>query len=371
MKDAVEFNGKLVTHKFMGDNDIIMDAWGRQKVIHDFSLFSSIFTYDIPDYMWKYAGCYSENNALVLPMNSSISSRQHMKYQPNRGQLFSTAGFLPIADGIIRFGLFTEENGCFFEVVNGEMFSVIRSFHNNTVIEDRKQITLPEGFDITKGHNYDIQFQWRGVGSYRFMIDLDEVISYVYTNTLTRLTISNPNLPVSFTNTSLDINCKASFGSVDVSTEGGKNPRLMYDSVINPVDKIVSNVGAPVLALRMKSTFKGQLNTIDYKILKGIFTTDKKTDFAVYFTEDLTALTGAVWVDDTEKAHLVDYSATTLTPSKCRLLSYRSYSVGGSYSIEGYLNMVEQNLSKGEILIIWAMGASANVRGSFDIGVEL
>ena len=372
MKDAVEFNSKLVTHRFMGDNDIIMDAWGRQKVVYDYSLFLSVFVYGIQDEIWKYTQNVSVlNNELIVGNNSKISSRRHMRYQPNRGQLFSTACFIPNQNGKVRYGLFNDENGVFFEYDNGILYGVVRTKYNSQIIEDRKEIALPEGFDISKGNVYDIQFQWRGVGNYRFMINLDEVLVFDYLGKLDRLSMSNPSLPISVENISNDSNFILKTSCFDVTSEGGKTPKLFYDNVLNPTDRVVNQTGAPILSLQMKSTFKGNINTIDYRILKAIFTTDKKSEFSIYYTEDPTAITGASWIDDNNSAHIVDYSATALNISKCKRIAYRSYSSGGSFEISGFLDVLERILSAGEILIIFAQGNSATVRGSFDIGVEI
>ncbi len=41
------------TKFILGKNDLGNDAWGRQKVVFDYSLFHGIWTYDVPNRIWK------------------------------------------------------------------------------------------------------------------------------------------------------------------------------------------------------------------------------------------------------------------------------------------------------------------------------
>jgi len=131
----------------LGYNDLASDAWGKQKVVSDYSLMHCMATFDISPKVW-----YVDENNIELA-NSSLSTRatpkkggfnidsgasindstvlrgkRHPRYQPNRGWIFSTAGVLPSKNALGKriFGGYTEESGFFFELNNGVLYAVVR-----------------------------------------------------------------------------------------------------------------------------------------------------------------------------------------------------------------------------------------------------
>src|SRR6056297_3572231 len=85
-----------------GQNDLGFDAWGRTKVINDYTMFHGLWTYDVYKTMWivkenelEVLGtptlAYSENGMLVVENGAEVISRRNPRYQPNRGLLYSTA----------------------------------------------------------------------------------------------------------------------------------------------------------------------------------------------------------------------------------------------------------------------------------------
>ena len=93
-----------------GYDGIYADAWGRQKVVNDFSIVHGVFTYEITNKKWiehidgievPKTNCTSVNGMLQIQSNNAtttLTSRRHPRYQPNRGHLYSTSVILDNAN---------------------------------------------------------------------------------------------------------------------------------------------------------------------------------------------------------------------------------------------------------------------------------
>lgn len=295
------------------------DAWGRNKVYIDRSIVHGMFTESVPVGMWK--EIYNEveqtptiatsvNGALSMKAGATLNDDnilrtfRNPRYEPNRGHLYSTACILPdlTALGVREFGIFTEFAGCFFRLKSdGKLYAVIRTTVNDVVIED-EQLIDTTGIDLSKGNVYDIQFQWRGVGNYAFFINLKQVYKFNYLGTLTRLSIYNPALPISYRCVNLGNNVEIISGCVDVSSEGGSINGKTYGSVSieNEVGQIaVSGFNTPVLAIRSKKTINSKQNTRDTLALLLSAYADQRSFIRVWATRDFTAITdnNQVWKD--------------------------------------------------------------------------
>ena len=293
-------------------NDIKFDAWGRQKMVQDKSLFSSLFTHNVPVSKWKesadgvellgsFSKATSHNGKLVLTsgaLDESIvlDSFETPRYEPNRGHLYSTAGFFPNPDaqGIRRWGVATIESGVFFELNDIGLYAVVRSFVNGLVTEDRKLIDTT-GFDLSKGNTYDCQFQWRGVGNYVFYIDLKEAARFDYLGTKTELSTFNPALPAMFECINKGDEVTIEIGCVDVTTEGGTGNGATYGSLPVPTlsgDLPLNGYNCPALIVHNKSVLaSGRLNTRLVKALLITAYSDSKGFLRVWVTRDSSAFT--------------------------------------------------------------------------------
>lgn len=299
-------------------NDIGRDAWGRPKVILDNSIFHGMFTYNVPVTTWReefnglkrtFVNATSENGKLVLEAGSSLNDETFLRtfrnprYEPNRGHLYSTALFLPNvpAIGIRRWGFFTKESGAFFSLENGLLYGSIRTTLDG-VITDDKYLIDTTGIDLSKGNTYDIQMQWRGVGNYKFFINLLEVKSVEYLGTRTELTTFNPANPLCFECVNLGDNVFLEVGCVDVTSEGGKDNGKTYGSISidNESGQVaISGYNVPIIAVRSKATVDGLINTRDTLALLASAYADNKAFLRVWATRDFTAITenDQDWVD--------------------------------------------------------------------------
>lgn len=273
------------------------DAWGRPKSILDYSIFSATWTFGIPARIWE-----EVNYDLAVPANNGpkptfvnatsregmlsvasgttnnvgtvLRSKSYARYQPNRGQLYSTAVTIPTAKtgiGFATWGLGTAQNGTYFGIFSdgtddGWDMRVSRwkgGVNQEAVsIKDAILAKFPD-FDPTKGHVYDIQFEWRGVGNYYFFIDLELIYTMEILGTLDYLSIQDPALAVSYATAYQDPTGTAPqyeilSGCVDVSSEGGAPQKTVFaststgDALINLGN--TANTDVAILALRIPRT---------------------------------------------------------------------------------------------------------------------
>lgn len=297
------------------DSDLDFDAWSRQKAVLDYSLLRGMFTYDVPAAIWKelvngvrqasIANSTSVNGGLNVTGTSgntvTLQSRRHPRYQPNRGHLYSTSCWLPAeneASTVRDWGLFTDEEGVFFrhKGTTNQLYAVVR---RNSVESEFEITPLPSNFDIAKGHLYDIQFQWRGVGDYFFYVDQQLVYSIRnrgVKDASALPTTRNPALPASF---EVQGDAVIGAGCVDVSSEGGNPENLNFRSATTGMDITayetsigVSVDGVAIMALQIPETFNGSINTRD-NIMNRITTFCKDESSAgVWATSDPTVIGG-------------------------------------------------------------------------------
>ncbi len=291
----------MVTHHLLGTNDLCQDAWGRQKVINDLTLFAGLWSFNVPNRQWvafhqdtaapqlgfvevgeiptDNTGTHvkSVNGMLEVEAdtdyNVHLQSKRHMRYQPNRGYLYSTAVLLPDPNtsGYIRqFGIMGgRRNGLYFELIgNGSGFTlnvVRRRNIDGAVDETKTDITtlLPVGFDPSKGHVYDIQAQWRGVGNIKFYIDLALIHTEELLGTLTAMSVSNPSFHVGWS--CFGDGARILAGCVDVSSEGGYREQKLpaFASTGDDLIAMRKNAGVTtsILAVKVPTeiTYNGSL----------------------------------------------------------------------------------------------------------------
>lgn len=301
-------------------NDLGWDAWGRPKMIVDKSLFSSLFTFQVPSAKWveKNNGAVQPSFNLATVSNGKLNlasdvldgdvtrleSFKHPQYQPNRGHLYSTAVFCPVptAEGCFRrWGLFNDDAGVFFELRDNGLYAVIRTTAGG--VNEDAQLINTSGIDLSKGHVYDIQYQWRGVGNYKFYIDLQLVYEFELLGTLTELSMNNPALPAAFEAEAGVATCVLQAGCVDVTTESGTDlPPLTAASIATSTDSgqvSITGLNVPIIALRSKASVSSLINTRDSNLFAVLGYGDQKAVLRLWKTRDFTAITpnGQSWQD--------------------------------------------------------------------------
>lgn len=275
------------------------DAWGRPKSITDYSLFSATWTFGIPARVWEeitldlstpgspvitrqptFSNVSSRKGMLSVTGSSSanvgtvLRSKLYPRYQPNRGHLYSTAVTCPnpTLSGYRTWGIGTAYNDVSFKLTgDGSNWDLRVVRERDDVVEDDVSITslLPEGFDPSKGHVYDIQYQWRGAGSFMFFVDLKLVYTIQLLGTQDYLTVTDPALPVSYVCMPAEDSSTMELlsGCVDVTSEGGQAQKTLFGS-IDTGDTLLtcgnSTTDTAVLALYVPRDITYNGNTVLY-----------------------------------------------------------------------------------------------------------
>jgi hypothetical protein len=385
-----------------GIGDLAIDVWGTPKVTTVKSLVHGMFTFDVPSTIWRIyendvevqndasTGAVSTDGALVIDTAQGtldsvfVRSRRHPRYQPNRGHIWSSALILPNStnDGIRDFGFITANNSvCFRLKSDGNLYAVIVS---GGVQTKEELITIPAsftGFDVEKGNIYDIRFQWRGVGNYYWYIGnpATGLIELVHTinnlGTLTTLSVENPALSAGFkaTKTTEDVVIKA--GCVDVSSEGGGEPREQYGQATAENTVTADTTTGGVVALRNPLLApSGEENTRDLRLARITITASKKSTVEAYKTRDLTAITGGAWAT-VRSGDFVEINSTFTAIDKTKMESFAKFRPAAAATV------VKDNPSSGSIefygvdgdyiVIVCTTGSAVDIEAEIEWGIEI
>ena len=287
------------------------DAWFRNKAVTDKSILHGVFTYNVPGSKWyemiddveqaAFVSATSDNGKLLLASGTLNQKRglrtfRHPRYEPNKGHLWSDSAFFPTASaaGERSMGLFTSEAGVMFRLRAGVLYGVVRTTIDSVTTDTETVIDIPTGVDLSKGNVFDIQYQWRGVGTFFFYINLLKVAAVGAFSTTTDLSIFNPALPIAFESINQGDAVTLEVGCVDVSSEGGDNGDNTFGAISTSTESAsiaISGFNQPVLVVRSKKTFNSLLNTRDVVALFALAYADQRSVFRVWATRDATAIT--------------------------------------------------------------------------------
>jgi hypothetical protein len=295
----------------LGVGDITADAWGVQKMSLPYSLFHGMWTFDIPASMWfmyengtqvyTSTAIVSAGGAAVLTTSAAkaaliLEGRVAPRYQPNRGHLFSTALWCPnkTNDGVREWGLETTENCvCFKLKADGKLYAELRSGGASTY-EAEIDTSGIAGFDVQKGNVYDIQYQWRGVGNYKFFINLQLVHTIANLGTLTALSMENPALPISYRATRTTQDVSIHIGCADITSENGSDNDVQPSAAYANISRNGTDV--PVISIYNPLQIDGKTNTRTIYPNRVTFSCDKKAVFKVWRHRNPALLTGETFV---------------------------------------------------------------------------
>jgi len=370
-----------------GVGDLTIDAWGTPKFSQDHSVFHGMFTFDVPSSMWLVyedgaeipnstsTGAVSTNGALVLDTagltSAAVESRRHPRYQPNRGHHFATAVICPnkMLDGTRRWGLFTSDNGVFFRLKSdGLLYAVIL----NNGVEDEELINTSDipDFDVEKGNVYDVQFQWRGVGNYKFYINLKLVHTFNYLGTLTGLSMANPSISIGFECVKAAENVTMLVGCADISSEGGDLEREQYGSAIGT--QTGNNVDYPIASIYCPPTINAKENTRDLRLARVTVSSTARITASIWKTRDLSALTGESFAAIGNGSFVeVDTDATAMVTGNAVLITKFKVEANASSFVDNpSRDTIDFYLTHGDILIVSYTG-NATVDAVIEWGEEI
>ena len=405
----MSYLNQLNVHK----NDLGFDAWDRSKAIIDHTLFSALWTYDIPKHAWKemhgtgndlstvteqttFTYGTSTNSMLNIKSGTvsgeikGIVSKRHPRYQPNRGHLYSTAGNVPFPTrlGQAIFGLINIENGAYFRVKgDGTNHQVFVEILNNGIVTHSQDITalIPPEVDITLGTVYDIQMQWRGVGNIRFFIGLQKIFEFQLLGTLPYLSISNPALPAAYYVESFGEEYEVNLGCCDITSEGGSDSLKTHAPFTTGAELIdVAARPTAMLAVQIPETYNGNVFTRDSVLTRFTSFCKDESMMGIYVVRSINApnMNSLTW-DVCSKtlyntlqggdASLID-NAFTLDIANCELVFIKRQEKDFSGMVGSPSNVENFYLSPGDILIatLDSDAAAAKIGGvTLELNVEI
>lgn len=375
----------------LGFGDLVVDAWGTQKMSLPKSLFHGMFTFDIPQSQFfiyeNSTQVYTSTNVTsvngagqllttVAKHTLKLESRVCPRYQPNRGHLFSTALWAPTKtnDGVREWGVGTEDNLVIFRLKSdGKLYAVLKSGGVQTYEQEIDTSSIP-GFSVEKGNLYDIQYQWRGVGNYKWFINLTLVHTAALVGTLTALSVENPALPCRFYAKRTTQDVELNIGCVDITSENGAEEQLQYGAAYATNVSVISDT--PVIVVKQPLLISTETNTRDLTLTRISFNCSKKAVFKVWMTRDPSAITGATYkyvnygsfVEcDSPDMNSTAVRATAVTTASLRLVTAVPVEATTPREVSNpWPTGITFSIVRGDYLIVTCTAATANA----DVVVE-
>ena len=325
------------------------DAFGRLRISDPFTLGDYKHLYSIdPDFIDVVSGIgatvtFNDNQAAAI-LQSGIGTngycihqtKRYHHYMPGKSQLvYSTFNSGAAQQNVIkRTGYFDDRDGIYFEQTsNGTLNFVIRSYTNAGIGNSERRVPQsqwnkdkldgsgPSGYtlDITKTQLFFTDFEWLGVGRVRcgFGIDGKNIIAHEFynSNVIDTVYMSNPNLPVrcEIRNTGSQVGAGGSFIQIcsTVMSEGGYSDVGREFSHATPLRSVGIGSTVPILAIRLKNSFKGYPNRATVKLEDiSVFSVGANVRYEVVKIKNSVGLTTTGnWVSEHPES-VVEYNQT-------------------------------------------------------------
>lgn len=335
-----------MTYLFQQDQNV--DAFGRGRISLPFTLGDYKHLYGLDPNFLDYAVngatiSFQPNQACArLTTTSNPNSRIvhqtkfYHHYMPGKSQvILSSFNFYAATANVTKkTGYFDDNNGIYLEQAgDGTLTWVIRSYVTGAPqerrvtqsqwSEDKCDGTGPSAFniDITKTQLVWIDFQWLGVGRVRcgFVHDGEYIFAHEFnnSNTLATVYISSPNLPVRCEILNTGTTTGAYFDQIcsTVISEGGYVEAGTDWAVANTPRLLTSGSTLPIMAIRLKNTFKTYSNRMIVRMGNlSMFSDGENIRWRLIKLPNTSQLTETTWTpvdDDSGVEYNVDATAFT------------------------------------------------------------
>lgn len=326
-----------------------IDAFGRLRTSEPFTLgdYKHIYSVD-PDFVDVISGVgatvtFNINQAAAILQSGTSTdgycihqTKRYHHYMPGKSQLiYSSFNFGAAQQNVTkRTGYFDNNDGIYFEQSsNGTLSFVIRSNVNSGIGTSERRIpqsqwnkdkldgTGPSGYnlDITKTQLFLTDFEWLGVGRVRcgFSFDGKNVIAHEFynSNNLDTVYMSNPNLPVrcEIRNTGTQVGAGGSFIQIcsSVMSEGGYSESGREFSHTTPLRTVGIGSTIPVLAIKLKNSFKGYPNRATVRLEDvTVFSVGENVKYEIVKIRSFTGFsTIGTWISENNES-VVEYNQT-------------------------------------------------------------
>jgi hypothetical protein len=267
------------------------DSFGRFRISTPFILFNSHQCQFQESNYWNVSTTGSgasdswDSNFVSNTLTSGTAANGSAIYQTRTywpyfsgmsQQCVFSGNFMGSQSGVIkRYGIFDDNNGCFFMLSGTALSVVVRSNTSGSVVDtivpqsswnlDHLDGTGQSTYslDTTKSQIFTVDFQWLGVGKVRFGVQTPLGIAYchvVYNNNVrTGVYMKNPNLPIraQITNNNTSQGSAPAMSQICayVGSEGAAgNFPTDGAAVTNPIAPS-TGVWLPLIAVRVNPTY--------------------------------------------------------------------------------------------------------------------
>jgi len=361
-----------------------VDAFGRVRVSEPYTLFDSQNRYAADtQYNTATTGTgtttYQTNqSALDLTVTSGgvgsviRQSYRSFPYQPGKGLLVLATFCMDGSSNLNltqRVGYFNEQNGAFFQRIDGTNSFVLRSYVTGTVSDarsipqsswngDKLDGTGASGYtlDSSKSQILWMDFEWLGVGSIRcgFIINGAYIVCHTFTNAneITATYMTTAILPMRYEITSTSA-VAATLKQIcsSVMSEGGYNAQSA-DFTARRTTKLTgfTTTFVPLISVRLASGRSGAVVLIK----QGQALPTVTQDYEVVLYKNAT-LTGASWATSVSANVDYDQTATAMT--------------GGTIVAQDYVTSTSQGRSAARVDsgYNWDLQLGSSIAGTSDI----
>ncbi|NBS69132.1 hypothetical protein EBT31_09490 [bacterium] len=320
-----------------------LDAFGRQRVSQPFTLFDSQNRYaadnqfDVATTGTGTTSFLSNEAAVKMEVTGAgvgsvkRQSYRSFPYQPGKGLLVLATFVMDSSQSLNltqRVGYYNDQNGVFFQRVDGTYSFVLRSYVTGSVSDartvnqsswngDKLDGTGASGYtlDPTKAQILWMDFEWLGVGSVRcgFIINGEYIVCHTFTNAnqITNVYMTTAILPVRYeivTSSALAASMKSICCSV-VSEGGFEQTSIDHVARRTTVLGTIGTTFLPLVSIRLASGRTGAV-VIPNRV-QVLPTTSQNYEVALIKNP---TLTGATWASTVPSDSNVEFDvAATAT----------------------------------------------------------
>jgi len=320
-----------------------LDAFGRQRVSQPFTLFDSQNRYaadnqfDVSTTGTGTTSFLSNEAAVKMEVTGAgvgsvkRQSYRSFPYQPGKGLLVLATFVMDSSQSLNltqRVGYYNDQNGVFFQRVDGTYSFVLRSYVTGSVSDartvnqsswngDKLDGTGASGYtlDPTKAQILWMDFEWLGVGSVRcgFIINGEYIVCHTFTNAneITNVYMTTAILPVRYeivTSSALAASMKSICCSV-VSEGGFEQTSIDHVARRTTVLGTIGTTFLPLVSIRLASGRTGAV-VIPNRV-QVLPTTSQNYEVALIKNP---TLTGATWASTVPSDSNVEFDvAATAT----------------------------------------------------------
>jgi hypothetical protein len=396
-----------------GDSASI-DASARLRVSNTYGLFEDTRIDGIGDMVWESSVSGASSVSTWNPNESTVSltvgtgsgdyvirQTRYIPYIAGASQLVKMT-FLSgpdVTNTAKREGQFDDKDGLFFQHLGSTISMCVRTSTSGSPVDtcydqanwnlDKLDGTGGSGItlDLTKVQLLLIDYIWQGVGRVRFGFLIDGQVHYVHqvmnANNISLPFMSQATLPLRYEIRNGGASTGGTLKQICVSVESEDGYLLPgYEfAASNGVTPVAITTRAPVLALRLKTSFNGKPNRKTLKLLHQTFRVATNDAFCeLEHVHSPYTATGGTWVSvSNDSAAEYNVGLTSVSATATHVID-TNFLIAGQGSFAGsdeaslnyvnYHNLINQNIASTQsgmfVLYCTAYAGTSNISSEFN-----